>query len=107
VAETIEELRNLPEDEIMRRHDSRARHILELPAEVDTQRYLDELARREAVEQSRRMEALTRSITRLILAVVGPARSVRPGLRDGDHVQGVVELTVPAQREPVAHHLAA
>src|SRR5215217_3568347 len=29
-----------------------------------------------------------------LLAVVGPARSVRPGLACGDHVQGVVELAV-------------
>src|SRR5215207_3192992 len=50
---------------------------------------------------------LTRFALRDLLAVVGPAPSVRPGLADGDHVQGVVELAVPGQREPVAHHLPA
>src|SRR5215213_1181057 len=42
-----------------------------------------------------------------LLAVVGTTRCVRPGLAYGDHVQGVVELAVPAQREPVAHHITA
>ena len=41
-----------------------------------------------------------------LLAVVG-ASSVRPGLAYCDHVQGVVELAVAGQREPMAHHLAA
>src|SRR5215207_11391282 len=44
---------------------------------------------------------------RYLLAVVGPAPSVRPGLAGGDHVQSVVELAVAGQREPVAHHLPA
>src|SRR5215213_7013060 len=39
-----------------------------------------------------------------LLAVVGPAPSVRPGLAYGDHVQGVVEPAVAGQREPVTHH---
>src|SRR5215212_6013759 len=42
-----------------------------------------------------------------LLAVVGTTRCVLPGLAYADHVQGVVELAVPAQREPVAHHIAA
>ena len=42
-----------------------------------------------------------------LLAVVAPTRSVRPGLRGGDHVQGVVEVSVAGQREPVTHHFAA
>src|SRR5215217_1937360 len=42
-----------------------------------------------------------------LLAVVGPAPNVRPGLADGDHVQGVIEPAVSGQREPVTHHLAA
>src|SRR5215218_916854 len=42
-----------------------------------------------------------------LLAVVSSAPSVRPGLASGDHVQGVVELAVAGQGEPVAHHLAA
>src|SRR5215212_405132 len=41
-----------------------------------------------------------------LLAVVGPASNLRPGLAGGDHVQGVVELTVAGQREPAAHHIA-
>src|SRR5215204_5448794 len=44
---------------------------------------------------------------RELLAVVSPASIVRPGLAYCDHVQGVVELAVSGQREPVAHHLAA
>src|SRR5215213_1802343 len=36
-----------------------------------------------------------------LLAVVTPAPSVRPCLAGGDHVQGVVELAVTGQREPV------
>src|SRR5215213_8734037 len=42
-----------------------------------------------------------------LLAVVGAAPNVRPGLRGGDHVQGVVEVSVAGQREPMAHHLPA
>src|ERR687889_208862 len=42
-----------------------------------------------------------------LLAVVGTASNLRPGLAGGDHVQGVVELTVARQREPAAHHIAA
>src|SRR5215211_2015712 len=42
-----------------------------------------------------------------LLAVVGSASGVRPGLASGDHVQGVIELAVASQREPVAHHLPA
>jgi hypothetical protein len=38
-----------------------------------------------------------------LLAVVGSAPNVRPGLAYGDHVQGVVEVSVAGQREPVAH----
>src|SRR5215218_5125237 len=50
---------------------------------------------------------LTRFALRELLAVVGSAPSVRPGLAYGDHVQGVVEPAIPGQREPVAHHIAA
>src|SRR5215204_6061830 len=42
-----------------------------------------------------------------LLTVVGAAPSIRPGLTGGDHVQGVVELAVAGQREPMAHHLPA
>src|SRR5215203_5901380 len=42
-----------------------------------------------------------------LLAVVGPAPSVRPGLAYRHHVQGVVEPAVAGQREPVAHYIAA
>src|SRR5215208_5683364 len=44
---------------------------------------------------------------RYLLAVVGTASNLRPGLAHGDHVQGVVELAVAGQREPVTHHIAA
>src|ERR687898_474064 len=36
---------------------------------------------------------------RHLLAVVPSARSIRPGLAGGDHVQSVVELAVAGQRE--------
>src|SRR5215208_545913 len=42
-----------------------------------------------------------------LLAVVGTASNLRAGLAGGDHVQGVVEVSVARQREPVAHHLSA
>src|SRR5512132_4293211 len=50
---------------------------------------------------------LTRFTLRDLLAVVGSPLIVRPGLAGGDHMQGVVELAVASQREPVAHHLPA
>jgi hypothetical protein len=56
MAETIAELRSLS-DEIIRRHDARAANTA-----VGTQHYLDELARRDAERQGKRMEALTRSM---------------------------------------------
>src|SRR5829696_8716170 len=37
-----------------------------------------------------------------LLALVGAAPRVRPCLAHCDHVQGVVELAIPGQREPVA-----
>src|SRR5215203_2091596 len=49
---------------------------------------------------------LTGFALRDLLAVIDPSSSVRPSLADGDHVQGVVELAVASQREPVAHRLA-
>ncbi len=60
MAETIEELRSLPEEEVRRRHDAVAVHTV-----VGTQHYLDELARRDAVRQGERMERLTASLNRL------------------------------------------
>jgi hypothetical protein len=57
MAETIAELRNLTDEEIIRRHDENAIHTI-----VGTQHYLDELARRDAVRQGERMEKLTGSI---------------------------------------------
>src|SRR5215213_7989772 len=50
---------------------------------------------------------LTRFTLRDLLAVVGRAPNVGPGLAGGDHMQGIVELAVASQREPVAHHLPA
>src|SRR5215216_4721798 len=50
---------------------------------------------------------LTRFTFPDLLAVVGSPLIVRPGLAGGDHMQGVVELAVAGQREPVAHHLPA
>ena len=58
------------------------------------------------------LEALQRLLTGLalrhLLAVVDSTPNVRPGLADGDHVQGVVEVTVSGQqREPIPYHLPA
>jgi hypothetical protein len=64
VAETIEELRSLSTEEIIRRHDA-----LSGNTSVGTRHYLNELARRDAEEQGRRMVALTRSINRLTWAI--------------------------------------
>ena len=64
MAETIEELRSLPDEEIIKRHDAQAVHTV-----VGTQHYLNELARRDAVRQGERMEALTRSINVLTVVI--------------------------------------
>ena len=56
-------------------------------------------------EQAQRL--LARFALPDLLAVIDSASSVRPSLAGGDHVQGVVELAVACQREPVAHHLPA
>ena len=66
LAETIDELRNLPKEEVVRRHDATAEHTV-----VGTQHYLDELARRDAVSQGERMERLTASINRLTWIITG------------------------------------
>jgi len=64
VAETIEELRSLSDDELIRRHDALAGNTV-----VGTQHYLDELTRRDVVRQGERMEKLTRSINILTIAI--------------------------------------
>src|SRR5215218_2334149 len=57
------------------------------------------------------LEAPQRLLTRLalrdLLAVVDSTPNVRPGLAHRDHVQGVVEVAVPGQRQSVPYHLAA
>ena len=64
MAESIEELRGLSRDELVRRHDSAAQNT-----SVGTKHYLTELHRRDAEEQSARMVALTQAIHRLTLAI--------------------------------------
>lgn len=66
MAETITELRSLPDEEIIRRHDERTANTV-----VGTQHYLNELARRDAVRQGERMKRLTTSINRLTWVVTG------------------------------------
>ena len=56
----VEHLRNMPEDELMQQHDE----LMERRSEHYNV-FLDELARREAIRQGERMEALTRSLNRL------------------------------------------
>ncbi len=65
MAETIEQLRNVPDEEVIRRHDSMAQNTV-----VGTQHYLNELARRDAVRQGERMERLTVSINRLTWVIM-------------------------------------
>lgn len=64
MAETIAELRELTDDEIIRRHDHRARHT-----EVGTNHYLAELARRDQQRASDIMLAYTRQIKILTIVV--------------------------------------
>jgi hypothetical protein len=62
----VEDLRRMTEDELIRRHNSemqnRAPHY---------NIFLDEMRRREMVEQGERMETLTRSINRLTWVITG------------------------------------
>ncbi len=60
VAETLAELRQLPEDEIVRRHDAIAANT-----GVGTNHYLQEIARRDAALQGDRIEKLTATMARL------------------------------------------
>jgi len=64
MAETIEELRSLPDEDIIRRHDARTQNTV-----VGTKHYLNELARRDMERQGERMEKLTRSMNRLTIVV--------------------------------------
>ena len=65
MAETIDELRELSDEEVVQRHDANAG-----PTVVGTQHYLNELARRDTVRQGERMEALTKSINRLTWVIM-------------------------------------
>jgi hypothetical protein len=60
MAETIEELRSLSDEEVIHKHDRIATTTV-----VGTQHYLSELARRDTIRQGERMERLTVSINRL------------------------------------------
>jgi hypothetical protein len=64
MAETISELRELSDEEIIRRHDHRAKHT-----EVGTNHYLAELARRDQQRSSAAMLAYTRQMTILTVVV--------------------------------------
>ena len=65
MAETIEELRSLPDEEVIRRHDGRAANTV-----VGTNHYLQELTRRDMVRQGERMESLTSSINWLTWVIM-------------------------------------
>jgi hypothetical protein len=73
--ESVEELRTLSEQELIKKHDSWMAHVNKLPAMDKTaltnraRIYTDELQRREMVRQGDRMEALTRSM--YVLSAVG------------------------------------
>jgi hypothetical protein len=62
----IERLRRLPEEELVRLHYEETQHRT-----VYSDKYLDELARREGVRQGERMDRLTRSIDRLAWILTG------------------------------------
>ena len=64
MAETIKELRALPTEELIRQHDNHATHTV-----VGTGHYLQELARRDADEQTQAMLRLTRVMT-VLTAVI-------------------------------------
>jgi len=65
VAESIEELRSLSDEEVIKGHDQRAGNTV-----VGTDHYLKELARRDAMRQGERMERLTVSINRLTVVIL-------------------------------------
>jgi hypothetical protein len=62
----IERLRRLPEEELQRLHYEETLH-----RPVYSDKYLDELARRQEVRQGERMDRLTRSIDRLAWILTG------------------------------------
>jgi len=76
--ETLEELRNLPDAEIERRHDATINSLSD--SSIDAQErqirigrahaYRAVLAQRQSVRQAQRMEGLTRSMNRLSWVVV-------------------------------------
>ncbi len=65
MAETIEELRSLSREELIRRHDGKAQST-----EIGTRHYLAELERRDAHEQAETMVRLTRALALLTVAIV-------------------------------------
>ena len=62
--ESVNDLRGLSDDELIRRSDSLARNTV-----VGTQHYLDELNRRDQVRQTEAMLALTKWITRMTVVI--------------------------------------
>ena len=64
MAETIKELRALSTEELIRRHDNHATHTV-----VGTGHYLEEIARRDADEQTKAMLRLTRVMTVLTVVI--------------------------------------
>lgn len=64
MAESIQDLRDLTDEELIGRHDNLARNTV-----VGTQHYLDELNRREQKRQTEAMIGLTRSINRMTVVV--------------------------------------
>ena len=64
MAESVNDLRALSDDELIRRYDGLARNTV-----VGTQHYLDELSRRYQVRQTEAMLALTKWITRMTVVI--------------------------------------
>ena len=64
MSHSVEELRSLPRDELITRHDAVA-----TPTSVGVNYYLEELARRDAAEQTAEMVRLTRRVARLTMVI--------------------------------------
>ena len=77
MSETVEQLRALPDDELVRKHDHQAKSTI-----VDTRHYLDELNRRYQNRQTDSMLQFTKWIT-FMTVVVTIATLVNVGLAVG------------------------
>lgn len=66
MSHSIEDLRALPREELIARHDAAAQNTT-----VSVSYYLEELARRDAAESGRQMLELTEEVARLTWVIAG------------------------------------